>query len=137
MKIQTSLNRLPHKGEVNRLPSVAVPNDSYTIRELLDKFTTGIMPNVFKEGTYSDDDLESYSQIDNRDFDMVDAFNMSSEMENNRDRYNAAKKGYIDYENKVKEENARKATNLEDDQKNDKVTKPAASTIVVDKGVYD
>lgn len=57
---------------------VTVPNDGYTIRELLDRFTSGVMPNVRREPMYptedmtlDDIDVEKLGQYDLFDKDQV------------------------------------------------------------------
>lgn len=58
-------------GEVNNLPSLTIPNETYTIRELLEKHTRGVMPDIAMEGTYGEEepdfdspDLNQIHQMD-------------------------------------------------------------------------
>lgn len=59
-----------------RKPSKTVPDKAYTVSELLAKFTTGICPSVYREGSYSDNENLQPEDIDiteTRDFDSCDA----------------------------------------------------------------
>lgn len=47
------------EGEVNSGELITVPDQSYTIEELLDKFSHGIVPAVQMQGTYDDDGSDS------------------------------------------------------------------------------
>lgn len=47
--------------EFNDEPSMTVPDQSYTIRDLIDRFTRGIAPPVGQDGLYSEEDeLEDF-----------------------------------------------------------------------------
>ncbi len=52
--------------EVNKLPSRTIQGDSYTIKELLEKHTTGILPEIERKGQYPEsvnfDDID-YSKV--------------------------------------------------------------------------
>lgn len=43
-----------HSEPKSELPSLTVPDMSYTVRELIEKFTTGGMPPIQHEGTYDE-----------------------------------------------------------------------------------
>lgn len=45
--------------ETNREPSLTVPDQSYTVREILEKFTRGLPLDVEQEGTY--DEIEDFT----------------------------------------------------------------------------
>lgn len=91
-------------GEKNTKPSETIPNDAYTIGQLLQKFTTGIMPPVNREGLYSDDDLDDMDPTDYYDFDRVDAINLSIELSENKQRLDEAKDKFNKEEQKRKEQ---------------------------------
>lgn len=41
--------------EENRMPSATVPDQSLTVREILERFTRGLMPPISRELTFSED----------------------------------------------------------------------------------
>ena len=46
--------------KVSKLPSMTEPDQTYTIKELLQRFTTGLAPQVMREGQYDYDvDIDS------------------------------------------------------------------------------
>lgn len=51
----TQYSFLPDKyqGEINEEPSLTVPDMSFTVSELLERFTT--MPEIMRQGIYDDD----------------------------------------------------------------------------------
>lgn len=55
------------------LTSLTVPGEAYSIRELLQKYTQGIMPAVAREGYYEDTDDEDFDVLPDRlpDFDLT------------------------------------------------------------------
>lgn len=69
------------------LPSETVPDQSYTIRELLLKFTSGVMPPVSKNVHYEDEDFDQYSPTNDLDFDLADATAMKYDLDQNRKRF--------------------------------------------------
>lgn len=58
MRVKTWLNAgtFEKKGEVNNLPSMTVPDQSMTIKEIMDKYTRGIPVNAAKVPIYDEDD---------------------------------------------------------------------------------
>lgn len=61
----------------NESKSMTVPEQSYTIRELLERFTTGGVPPIYQEGSYSsiesdEELLDSIGILDRPDFDRLD-----------------------------------------------------------------
>lgn len=75
-------NRLiPSRGEVNNDPSMTIPGQSYTIKEILERFTNGQSLNIQKTGSYQEnpdfDDitLNSNTIQDLTDFDEVITLN--------------------------------------------------------------
>ena len=57
-------------GETNTLPSLTIVGEDYTIQELLEKHTRGIMPQIGRESFFSEDptfdspDLNKLSKMD-------------------------------------------------------------------------
>ena len=55
--------------------SLTIPGQSYTVRELLEKFTTGIPLDLFRQGVYDQDeepDIELSDPTREPDFDLAD-----------------------------------------------------------------
>lgn len=75
IKIRTPFNyKLEKKGYEKSDPQTeTIQGDSYTIKELLDKYTHGIMPQITRLGTYPDiediDSLENFIITDLTDID--------------------------------------------------------------------
>lgn len=58
----------PNKhGEINTKPSVTVPDDSYTIKDILTRFTRGIDPMLTRMGEY---EKEQSSSLDEAEFEL-------------------------------------------------------------------
>jgi len=49
-----TFNPLKHAKQLTGLASVTVPDMAYSVRELLQKYTTGGMPSILKEGTFEE-----------------------------------------------------------------------------------
>jgi len=47
-------NPLKHAKQLTGLPSETIPDMAYTVRELLQKYTTGGMPSILQEGTFEE-----------------------------------------------------------------------------------
>lgn len=62
IKFGTPFNTIPDKGEVNSGRVITVPDMSYTIRELLERFTEGTMPPIGLIGGY--DGIDSTNDDD-------------------------------------------------------------------------
>ena len=77
IQFDDSYKESPHK-EVNNLPSETIPDKSYTIQELLYKFTQGVLPDVSVNENYDenyDDDVlfdQVESDVYNGNFDLSD-----------------------------------------------------------------
>lgn len=85
--------------------SKTVPNDSYTIAELLMKYSTGIMPPVFRSGFYEENpDFETIDETQLSDFDLADVTRIMEEIEDNEEHYQNLKNKHNAYVKKSKEE---------------------------------
>lgn len=77
IKFATPFNTTPDKGEVNSGRVITVPDMSYTIRELLERFTQGTMPPIGLTGDYdyidSVDDDEVFDALIPDPIDPVEA----------------------------------------------------------------
>lgn len=63
-------------GEENTLPSMTVPNQCYSIRELLERFVSGTVDprTLYRDGSYEDDEpsFEDYDDTFDPAFDLAD-----------------------------------------------------------------
>lgn len=72
---------------------VTVPDQSFTIRELLENFTSNIPPslNMYEdEGFFNEDDEFGYDPIGDRDLDLVDLQQLRAEIDERIARQTAA-----------------------------------------------
>lgn len=69
-KTQFHNNERSVRGRVTTLPSVAIPDQSYTVKELLTRFTSGTMPPVMKRPSY--DENPNINEISFPDFSRMD-----------------------------------------------------------------
>lgn len=60
--------------KANTAPTETVPDQSYTISEIINRFTGGILPNIQRNVSFDDDPTFDSDDITRRpDFDLVDA----------------------------------------------------------------
>lgn len=79
-----------HKEKKSSLPSLTSPDMSYSIKTLLEKFTTGITPPVMRDGQYDENaSFENYDLTRNGDFDLTDATEELHQLEKLQDKRNA------------------------------------------------
>lgn len=70
-----------HPGEKNDLPSLTVPDQSFTIAEILEKHTQGIPLGILKQGSYSGtEDFDDFDETRRPDFDLVDAQDLTEQI---------------------------------------------------------
>ena len=72
---------------------VTVPDQSYTVRELLENFTSNIPPSVSMyedEGLFDENDEFGYDPIGDRDLDLVDLQQLRAEIDERIARQTAA-----------------------------------------------
>lgn len=55
MDIRTPYSKIVFDGEVNTKPSMTVPDQALTVREIIDRFTRGLAPQIAFEKVYSDE----------------------------------------------------------------------------------
>lgn len=76
MKTRNKYNYTPEKGETYKSKSQTIPNQTYSIRELLQKHTRGIMPLVEHQPTWADNpDFDSPDLNEIANMDIVDKKN--------------------------------------------------------------
>lgn len=60
--------------KANTAPTETVPDQSYTIRDIINRFTGGILPNIQRNVSFDEDPTFDSDDITRRpDFDLVDA----------------------------------------------------------------
>lgn len=65
--VQNSLNYMPenHPGEVNKLPSLTVPDQALDLKEIIRRFAAGIPMNVGKMPVFDEEnDLPDFTKMD-------------------------------------------------------------------------
>lgn len=95
MKVLNYLSYSPDvvKYEETSDEVVTVPDQSYTIRELLENFTSNIPPSVNMyedEGLFDENDEFGYDPIGDRDLDLVDLQQLRAEIDERIARQTAA-----------------------------------------------
>lgn len=83
MKVKSvfTYDHTEHIGQSFELPSMTVPDMSYSIRELLARFTAGTMPPVGRQVYYEDNpDINNPDPLDAPNFDLVDAYELRDKM---------------------------------------------------------
>lgn len=99
MKVKTFMNynHEEHPGQCDFSPSLTVPDMSYTIRELLERFTAGTMPPIARQSYYEESpDIDNPDPLDNGNFDLVDAMELRDEMRQMYLRRNGSNKRSTD-----------------------------------------
>lgn len=84
MKIRSCYTYDPtaEKYEENTMPSETCPDQSYTIRELLARFTSGTMPPVGREGVFDENpEFDAFDDAQRNDLELVDVYHMYEENE--------------------------------------------------------
>lgn len=111
-------NYKENEGEINLSESETVPNQAFTVKEVLLRFNNGTLPNIVQPVFY--DDTEDFDNIDptlNPAFDMVDAENILKQINNNKKEREELKIKQNSPEQKPKIEN--KNEQKHDESKND------------------
>lgn len=84
MKIRSCYTYDPDEQqyEENTLPSETCPDQSFTVRELLARFTSGTMPPVSREGNYDEDpEFDTFDDSQRNDLELVDVYHLYDENE--------------------------------------------------------
>lgn len=73
---------MPEDFEAVSDEDMTVPDDSYSIQQILTQFSNGIRPNIALDGQYSDtEDFEDYDRFSDPDFDLSDIEEIKSSVE--------------------------------------------------------
>ena len=111
-------NHKENPGETNTGESKTVPNQAFTVREVLLRFNNGTLPNIVQPVYYDDtDDFDNIDPTQNPAFDLVDAENILNEINNNKKEREEKKLNQNSPETKSKIEN--KNEQKHDETKND------------------
>ena len=111
-------NHKENPGELNTAESETVPNQAFTVREVLLRFNNGTLPNIVQPVYY--DDTEDYDNIDptqNPAFDLVDAENILNEIKNNQqEREKNKSQNSPETKGKIESNNEQKHDELNDEK---------------------
>lgn len=111
-------NHQENKGEKNTLESETVPNQAFTVKEVLLRYNNGTLPNIVQPVFYDDtDDFDNIDPTQNPAFDLVDAENILKQINNNKKEREELKNQQNSPELKAKIEN--KNEQKHDETKND------------------
>lgn len=78
-------NYIENLGEVNTEESETVPNQAYTVSEVLLRFSQGTLPNIDQPLYHDDtDDFDNIDPTLDPAFDLVDAENILNDINNNQ-----------------------------------------------------
>lgn len=79
-KTQDNANLFPQDFEINVGPSMTIQNDTYSLRDIIEKFSREYPHELERRGYYDiDDDSEDFDDVDitrNGDFDLSDAHDL-------------------------------------------------------------
>lgn len=97
--------RADHKEKPNAMPSMTVPDESYTIKELFERFARGQSTGArFREGSYNmddrNDDFDSPDLEKVKTMDPVDRDALANEVAT---RTQGLQKKYVDDQNRLKQ----------------------------------
>ena len=100
-------NHKENQGEINFTESETVPNQAFTVSEILLRFSQGTLPNIAQPVYYDDmDDFDNIDPIQNPAFDLVDAENILNEINNNlKEREKNKQQNSPDKKSKIENKN--------------------------------
>jgi len=109
--------------ECIKSPSQTVKGDAYTVRELFEKHTAGIVPPIQRIGDYDDEaDLDFPDPTKSPDFDLVDATQILTDIQPIKDAIEKEKNAKIKAE-KAEIEELRQKLKAEKKQKQEAIKK--------------
>lgn len=108
-------------GEVNTAESETVPNQAFTVTEILQRFSNGTLPNIVQPVYYDDtDDFDNIDPTQNPAFDIVDAENILKEINNNKiEREKNKYQNSPDKKSKIEDKNEQKHDETKNDEKSE------------------
>lgn len=69
--------------KVSKLPSMTIPDQSYTIKQLLEFHKAGINPPLQKTNVYDEEFEEEVNPMRKQNFDLTDVDNIKEDIDNN------------------------------------------------------
>lgn len=77
-----NFNLTKHDMEYNNGPSLTVPDQAFTVKEVLEKYTNGVLPDLTKNGSYPDTEpsFDDTDPIQDPAFDLADATQLLQEI---------------------------------------------------------
>lgn len=114
-------NHLKHPGEINTLETETVPNQAFTVKEVLLRFNNGTLPNIVQPVYYDDtDDYDNIDPTQNPAFDMVDAENILKQINNNKkEREEKITQNSPHQKTKIENQNEHKHDESKNDEKSE------------------
>ena len=115
-------NYKENEGEINLSESETVPNQAFTVTEVLLRFNNGTLPNIVQPVFYDDtDDFDNIDPTLNPAFDMVDAENILKEINNNKKEREELKiqQNSPDQKAKIENKNEQKHDETKNDEKSE------------------
>lgn len=132
MKFRTPFNYQLTGMESNELPSLTIPDQSLTVREIFERYRTGApldKVTIYGLDESDDDDFDSYDITRSPDFDLADADTAMLELEQRKlERKERARIIKEEKERKEKEAKFTKATNSESESSSHDVQGHASNT---------
>lgn len=117
LKTQSSYRASEQKHTVNNEPSLAVPDMNYSVRELLERFSTGTAPGIAKTPIYDENaDLDNYDVTQDLDFDLADATQEAQRLQQIQDTRNKSFKEKQELKDKAHKEKMKRFEKWEKDQ---------------------
>lgn len=107
MKFQTPFNAQPRGGKVFTQPSQTVPDESYTLKEILERSQRGLVDNVIRRVVYDDEpNLNEINILRRQGLDITDLDERLQKLNENLQTAKAEKDKKIreQQEEKVKQE---------------------------------
>lgn len=110
MRFQTAYTQKRIRGEKNTKPSLTIPDESYTIKEILQRSQNGLMPSVTKRTHFNEiDNFEDIGLINKHGLDLTDIDILTEKLKVNkleREEIERKKIGDLLAEQKAKEKEA-------------------------------
>lgn len=103
MKWVNHFNYKPSPGEVNSGELKTIPNEAYTVRELLEKYATGIQIDLERNVDYIDEgDFGTKRLFISKDADLTDIDELRKDVELKKERLNGVLKKVREPKNEEK-----------------------------------
>lgn len=117
-------NHYEEKTEINTQPSEVCPDETVTVREMLQQYVRGIPPAIARnveyddDGTYDDVDMDALDPLNSLGFDLADSQVYSDDLNARYQSLNESKK-QIETEIAKKQSLSRKKTDKDESKPNE------------------